>query len=430
MYFLQWRSMCDASTGVMVKFELHQTKELEQLKSFSKAMTPEDKLEDLEFAGPLLDAGYKEIPAHAQWILRITEDYHGTDRMLVADAGFGSVTAARLLYKVGIWCIMNIKGCHKLAPKAWCLSHLRDRGDTINLVNEEFGVPLLLSGHMDKKPMVLVATVGTSDNAVQALKRVRYRFKHDEGVMRRTYYLVHSVVHSMYRRFFNVVDVHNRSRHGVRDIAAVWQCMFYGTRLIMTIFHFVAVNAIKIFRQYHPGQRRETADGERDATDMNLMEQLALELVNNTIDEDAIARTRSTGRARDEPHERQPDGPHACMHVPELIPPGKWNSQQTCSYCRDRNIAKGVSSKQKGGRALTRYKCKICNVYLCPTNNAIKGSEPKPCLDDHRREVLRGDARLESRNRFDPEKPAGNRRGARGRSYRQNPRKHGGGETF
>ena len=31
---------------------------------------------------------------------------------------------------------MNIKGCHKLAPKAWCLSHLRDRGDTINLVNE------------------------------------------------------------------------------------------------------------------------------------------------------------------------------------------------------------------------------------------------------------------------------------------------------
>ena len=240
--------MCDAMTGVMVKFELHQTKELEQLKEFSKAVTSDQLLQAYDFVEPLFDAGYKEIPAHAQWILRITKDYHGTDRMLVADAGFGSVTAARMLHKVGIWCIMNVKGCHKLAPKAWCLSHLRDRGDTINLINEQFGVPLLLSGHMDKKPMVLVATVGTSTNAVQALKRVRYRWKQDQGTMQRTYYLIHSVVHSIYRMYFNVVDVHNRSRHGVRDIAAVWQCMFYGTRLIMTIFHFVAVNAIKIFR--------------------------------------------------------------------------------------------------------------------------------------------------------------------------------------
>jgi hypothetical protein len=411
--------MCDASTGVMVKFELHQTKELEQLKSFSKAVTPEWKLQELEFAGPLLDAGYKEIPAHAQWILRITQDYHGTGRMLVADAGFGSVTAARLLYKVGIWCMMNIKGCHKLAPKAWCLSHLRDRGDTINLVNEEFGVPLLLSGHMDKKPMVLVATVGTSDNAVQALKRVRYRFKQDEGVLRRTYYLIHSVVHSMYRRFFNVVDVHNRSRHGVRDIAAVWQCMFYGTRLIMTIFHFVAVNAIKIFRQYHPGQRRATADGERDATDMHLMEQLALELVNNTIDEDA--RSLRSG-ARGEPHARHIVDPHGHKHVPELIPDGPWCAQGTCSYCRDRLKAKGVSARANGGRGLTRYKCKICNVFLCPSNLApanhqrksgSKTVELKPCLDEHRLEVLHGDPRLATRNRFDPNKRPGATRGVR-----------------
>ena len=86
--------MCDASTGVMVKFELHQTKELEQLKSFSKAVTPEWKLQEMEFAGPMLDAGYKEIPAHAQWILHVNEAYHGTDHMLVADVGFGSVTVA------------------------------------------------------------------------------------------------------------------------------------------------------------------------------------------------------------------------------------------------------------------------------------------------------------------------------------------------
>ena len=86
--------MCDASIGMMVKFELHQTKELEQLKSFSKVVTSEQKLHDLEFVGPMLDAGYKEIPAHAQWILHVNEDYHGTDHMLVADVGFGSVTVA------------------------------------------------------------------------------------------------------------------------------------------------------------------------------------------------------------------------------------------------------------------------------------------------------------------------------------------------
>jgi hypothetical protein len=214
---------------------------------------------------------------------------------------------------------------------------------TINLINEQFGVPLLLSGHMNKKPMVLVVTVGTSTDAVQALKWVWYHWKQDQGTMQRTYYLIHLVVHSIYRMYFNVVDVHNRSRHGVRDMAAVWQCMFYGTHLIMTIFHFVAV---KIFRQYYPGLKRKTVDGERDMTDMHLIETIALELIENTIDEDT--RT-SRNKSRTEPRACQPADPHGHEHIPEPIPEGDWNYQGTCSYCRDRNILNGVKSRDPGG---------------------------------------------------------------------------------
>ena len=214
---------------------------------------------------------------------------------------------------------MNIKGCHKIFPKQWALSHLRDRGDTVNLVNNRFDVPLLVSGHMNKTPMCLVATFGTSDDAARTLKRERYRYVQHCGVLKRTYYLIHSVVHDMYRRYFNVVDMHNRTRQGVRDMADVWACMFYGTRLIMTIFHFVAVNAIKIFRQYHPGEKRKNVDRNRDKTDMHYMEDLAKRLMNNNIDQIQTRGGRST--RPDTTHQPGCD-PHAHLHEPEPIPQG------------------------------------------------------------------------------------------------------------
>ena len=145
-------------------------------------------------------------------------------------------------------------------------------------------------------------------------------------------------------------------------------------------------------------------------TDMHLIETIALELIENTIDEDT--RT-SRNKSRTEPRACQPADPHGHEHIPEPIPEGDWNYQGTCSYCRDRNILHGVKSRDPGGRAQTRYKCKVCNVFLCPTTNARKGSESKPCLDEHRTEVLNGSDRLLTRTRFDPTKPSGCKRGRR-----------------
>eukprot|EP00873_Tetraselmis_striata_P046012 jgi/Tetstr1/466276/TSEL_000956.t1 len=86
--------------------------------------------------------------------------------VVVLDAGFMSVRTALAFFMHGLYIIGNVKTAHAYMVKEWLLSQVPNRGDratattTISVAGQE--VSLLAAADMDKQPMVLLGTAGTS----------------------------------------------------------------------------------------------------------------------------------------------------------------------------------------------------------------------------------------------------------------------------
>ncbi len=101
---------------------------------------------------------------------RLMEPWKGSGRICIADSWFGSTRTVEELAELGLYAVMSIKKGCKDFPKSKVISLMNERGDvayyknSFNLGEDGEGeeVTMYAAAHMDKKPLLLCATTGTS----------------------------------------------------------------------------------------------------------------------------------------------------------------------------------------------------------------------------------------------------------------------------
>jgi hypothetical protein len=183
------KSACDAHTRVMVSFEFVESKEEQGKKR------------------------YAEEGKSAAVTLRLTEPWHHKGpRVVIADAWFGGLLTAFALFVRGLFCIVNFKqqSKHFCKRELWAdargtrLMHMRNDRAYRRLqmrVNGK-GATFIGAFHMDKRPMTLLSTAGSSREALPVMRRRVYMSEagdmfHWQGKLEQPN------VHYLYRTFFN-----------------------------------------------------------------------------------------------------------------------------------------------------------------------------------------------------------------------------------
>ena len=190
--------------------------------------------------------------------------------MLIADSWFGSVACAKALYKNGIFAVMNVKTAHKGYPKEVLLDELGEikgnkpadkakraerRGKHAGYLQEftvgARRVNILATGHNKKVPLLLVCTYG-SLKAGEMHTKV-WQAPQADGTMR-TYRrdTPQPEVHALYRKYMNLVDLHNKLRQGVVSMADVWHTVSWPDRHFAEGLGFWEVNVYKALLYFQP----------------------------------------------------------------------------------------------------------------------------------------------------------------------------------
>jgi hypothetical protein len=164
-------------------------------------------------------------------MLRLTEAWHHKGpRLVLADAWFGGVPTAVALFERGILSITNVKPRTELFCKDLLREDTRGTQQTHQQNDRAYRqLQLQVNGrvtvfvgafHMDKRPMTLLGTAGSSDKAQPVIwRRV---FMSEEGVLVRWMgELQQPNMHAIYRTFFLAVDVQNKLALGPRSVCSV-----------------------------------------------------------------------------------------------------------------------------------------------------------------------------------------------------------------
>ena len=132
-----------------------------------------------------------EVGATTAVTLRLCEPWKGTGRTVIGDSWFGSCnTAEWLMDTLGLHSILAVKTGHAGYPKAAMIAAVEGERFKSHFkkidVELDTGVRTFYAGaHMDKKPMLLVSTCGTSLPG-ETIKRDHREFV-DNEVLRTTY---------------------------------------------------------------------------------------------------------------------------------------------------------------------------------------------------------------------------------------------------
>jgi hypothetical protein len=230
------KTMCDASTRVMIAMEFVEGRDEQAIKR------------------------YAEEGRSAAVCLRLTEHWHNkVPRILIADAWFGGVPTAFSLMQRNIYSVTNVKTQTKyfckqglwgdaLGDKA---AHERNDRAYRQLTLQVNGKATSFTGafHMDKKPMTLLSTAGSSMEAPPVMRRRVYMS--DTGDLVRWHgELQQPNVHFVYRSNFNAVDVHNKLSVGPRSVASVGANSLL-LKLFLSIVAFAETNAYLMYARHH-----------------------------------------------------------------------------------------------------------------------------------------------------------------------------------
>jgi len=193
--------------------------------------------------------------------LRITEAWWGTGRVVIADAWFGSVRTVEELLDKGLYSIVCVKqGCAGF-PRATLKSLMRQRGDKaffvaqtlFNAGERNLVRPIFAGGHMDKQPLLLCASTGTSLDGEQ---KVRYRSKLVQGeLVKARYTLDQPQMHALYRNNFNAVDLFNKASLQPGTLCDTWKTKKAHRRLFASSWAWIETNAMLAFNKQNPTEK-------------------------------------------------------------------------------------------------------------------------------------------------------------------------------
>ena len=196
--------------------------------------------------------------------MRCVKPWFGSGRTVIADSGFASLKCATGMAEHGLYLVGNVKTASAGFPQKWLLDQLKQRGDracastTIKLSSGEVW-PVLAAGDMDRRPMVLIGTAGTT-NMGETMIRYYGVLKADGSTEVRRASLEQWDIHSTYRRKFNTVDMHNAKRQGPTNLEDTWKTHHWWVREFQMLLGMSEVNSYLLWRKFKPNQPSTTPD--------------------------------------------------------------------------------------------------------------------------------------------------------------------------
>ena len=191
-------------------------------------------------------------------------------KVLIADSWFGSVACALALFKFGLYCVMNVKTAHKNYPKDAMLEIVGEikgntaeakaarkvrRGKQVAFTRDFMvgsrSVTLTAGGHNKKVPLLLISTY-SSMLPGEAHTKTWTSHTADGGTQYNTINCDQTLVHAVYRKWMNIVDLHNKLRQGVVSMADVWMTISWHERHFAEGIGLWEVNVFKALLYFLP----------------------------------------------------------------------------------------------------------------------------------------------------------------------------------
>jgi hypothetical protein len=203
---------------------------------------------------------YAEEGLSAAVCLRLTEAGNNkAPRLLLADAWFGGVPSAFPLAKRDCYSIMNVKlqTEHFCKRELWAgargekAEHKRHDRAYRQLTMKGNGRNMAFTGafHMDKKPITLLCTTGSSKE-VPVVTRRRLYMDADGDLVRWHGKLRQPDAHYICRSNFNAVDVYNKLATGPQSICSVGANSLV-SKLFLSVDAFAETNAYLMYVKHH-----------------------------------------------------------------------------------------------------------------------------------------------------------------------------------
>eukprot|EP00731_Ephydatia_muelleri_P012032 Em0006g926a len=264
------KCVADGLVGIMLRIEICEGKEAESKKKWS------------------------HLPAGTAQTLRLSEPWHGTGRIIVADSAFSSVTTAIELKKCGLLFTGVVKTASREFPKEYLndACKYRHKGDHICLTTIIDNCNLIALGWKDKTIKSFVSTCGTTQPGEPHKK---HRYSKEGDII--TTEIPRPQLVSQYFSASSKIDVHNHLRQGLQNIEDAWGTQTWWHRLAAT---FVGITVIDAMLAYSYERRVDAKSVEDFAND------LALSLIFNKFDSYELVSRR---RLSDEPIAAEPPIP-------------------------------------------------------------------------------------------------------------------------
>ncbi|KAL5488763.1 hypothetical protein EMCRGX_G017752 [Ephydatia muelleri] len=312
------KCVADGLVGIMLRIEICEGKEAESKKKWS------------------------HLPAGTAQTLRLSEPWHGTGRIIVADAAFSSVTTAIELKKCGLLFTGVVKTASREFPKEYLndACKYRHKGDHICLTTIIDNCNLIALGWKDKTIKSFVSMCGTTQPGEPHKK------------------------HSASSK----IDVHNHLRQGLLNIEDAWGTQTWWHRLAATFVGITVIDAMLAYNYEHRVDAKSVEDFAND---------LALCLIFNKFDGYELVSRR---RLSDEPIAAEPPIPVVSFEAHPLkslltLPKYKKNigskegARRKCYVCA-----------AQGKRHNAHYFCVTCSdvsqgsiVVICG-HNSLRGT--------------------------------------------------------
>lgn len=222
------------------------------------------------------EATGRVFPYNTAVTLRLTSSIHGTNRTVVGDSAFSSMSTARACKQYGLHFMGIIKTAHKQYPKAILkrLSHGQPRGSFKVMQTTSVEDPIYALAWADKKLKLLVSTRGTT-LPTDASVRKRARLNEDGSTQEFQILVPRPSMVKMFFEPFNAVDTNDQYRQGILKLEENWKTHSWVTRAISTVLGVIFVNS-HLAMQLTRGNLNLSAD-----TLKNDMDKLAYRLIFN-----------------------------------------------------------------------------------------------------------------------------------------------------
>lgn len=205
---------------------------------------------------------YSELQFHAAITLRLVDPWLGKQRVIIADAAFGSLLTCTELLKRGTYFLGAVKQCHKGYPTIffsnWSKSN-PPRGSsyalqsTVKCGNQEKFVTAL--GWIAKSGTVK-PFIGSCSTTLEGDPLVvpRHSYELVEGEMVRTCTFKETnrcrLLNEFYKHF-GVIDLHDRYRQGYLQIENEWHTHRWYQRLFSSLLGMIATDAYLGYQYEH-----------------------------------------------------------------------------------------------------------------------------------------------------------------------------------